>query len=201
MYSDVSLPSALLPTCWCAYCTIGTCDDCSKSLNQSRERVEGARVDQRGRERCQIQFWGSEKKVLQLQHYCNKRGCGGGETLHSSASVCLFEIYLTIKTTKTMVDILYMCVSTIIHFWPFNSMPLFFPSVFLACGKKRCEWYLHAPLLFRESRRNTKHWIASMAYKYQYNPGIQDNISLRSVKAAPSGARSDRDTLRRYEIR
>ena len=36
-----------------------------------------------------------------------------------------------------------------------------------------------------------------MAYKYQYNPGIQDNISLRSAKSN----RSRNGTLRRYEIR
>ena len=55
-----------------------------------------------------------------------------------------------------------------------------------------------------------------MAYKYQYNPGIQDNVSLRShkthahanahkssVSSSPSNrhAANGNGTLTRYEVR
>ena len=54
-----------------------------------------------------------------------------------------------------------------------------------------------------------------MAYKYQYNPGIQDNVSLRSHKThhaqkssvvsanrhAAAAAANGNGTLTRYEVR
>ena len=54
-----------------------------------------------------------------------------------------------------------------------------------------------------------------MAYKYQYNPGIQDNVSLRSHKTHPHAAQhksslssssnrhspNGNGTLTRYEVR
>ena len=65
-----------------------------------------------------------------------------------------------------------------------------------------------------------RNWQCEMAYKYQYNPGIQDNVSLRSHKthgaahkssvASSSGAsvgnhrhaaNGNPGTLTRYEVR
>ncbi len=42
-----------------------------------------------------------------------------------------------------------------------------------------------------------------MAYKYQYNPGIQDNVSLRSINNHNTNGKghSRNGTLKRYDVR
>ena len=56
-------------------------------------------------------------------------------------------------------------------------------------------------LITLQKERGTE--LKKMAYKYQYNPGIQDNVSLRSHKSTKSTSpgQNKNGTLKRYEIR